>query len=271
MDNLKPCPLSEEEIDAMAVPYAGMGGVEDYRAFARDICTRLLSDVPTQAEPVKPAYPDFRPILARLRETAERLIEHGEGEQEYEEAEQAAFNALASDAHDAAIRYAAPPAPSSEAALVEALAGLHKVCSIALAGKDGKQHAYFETRAGHFVEATKAMQTAESALAKHGTQAATHEQLYRKVTVPISADGSVTEERFVRCNDCYGAVAEMFVSKQQHDKALTAYGEKVREAAAAVFEEMFRQGWNKQRIAEAIRSMPMPAMTDIEGEENGSR
>lgn len=49
--------------------------------------------------------------------------------------------------------------------LLAALEGLHKVCSIALAGKDGKQHTYFETRAGHFVEATKAMESAESAIA----------------------------------------------------------------------------------------------------------
>lgn len=49
--------------------------------------------------------------------------------------------------------------------LLAALEGLHKVCEIALSGKDGKQHAYFETRSGHFVEATKAMQEAEAAIA----------------------------------------------------------------------------------------------------------
>lgn len=46
-----------------------------------------------------------------------------------------------------------------------ALAGLHKVCHLALQGKDGKQHAYFETRAGHFVDAVKVMEAAEVALA----------------------------------------------------------------------------------------------------------
>lgn len=50
--------------------------------------------------------------------------------------------------------------------LLAALEGMHKVCEIALAGKDGKQHSYFETRAGHFVDATKAMQRAEAAIAK---------------------------------------------------------------------------------------------------------
>lgn len=49
--------------------------------------------------------------------------------------------------------------------LLAALEGLHKVCSLALSGKDGQQHTYFETRAGHFVEATQAMQQAESAIA----------------------------------------------------------------------------------------------------------
>ena len=49
--------------------------------------------------------------------------------------------------------------------LLAALEGLHKVCEIALSGKDGVQHTYFETRAGHFVEATKAMQEAEAAIA----------------------------------------------------------------------------------------------------------
>lgn len=49
--------------------------------------------------------------------------------------------------------------------LMKALDGLHRVCSIALEGKDGKQHSYFETRAGHFVEATAAMQSAEAAIA----------------------------------------------------------------------------------------------------------
>ena len=46
-----------------------------------------------------------------------------------------------------------------------ALSGLHHVCEIALEGKDGQQHVYFETRAGLFVEATTAMQQAEEALA----------------------------------------------------------------------------------------------------------
>lgn len=50
-------------------------------------------------------------------------------------------------------------------ALLAALEGLHKVCQIALAGEDGRQHTYFETRAGHFVEATKAMVAAEKAIA----------------------------------------------------------------------------------------------------------
>ena len=49
--------------------------------------------------------------------------------------------------------------------LLAAMEGLHKVCEIALSGKDGKQHTYFETRAGHLVEATEAMQAAESAIA----------------------------------------------------------------------------------------------------------
>ena len=50
--------------------------------------------------------------------------------------------------------------------LLEALQGLHKVCQIALDGKDGLQYAYFETRAGHFVNATHAMEAAESAITK---------------------------------------------------------------------------------------------------------
>lgn len=49
--------------------------------------------------------------------------------------------------------------------LLEALEGLHQVCEIALSGKDGQQHTYFETRSGHFIEATKSMQAAESAIA----------------------------------------------------------------------------------------------------------
>ena len=49
--------------------------------------------------------------------------------------------------------------------LLAALVGLHKVCEIALAGKDGKQHTYFETRVGHFVEATESMREAEAAIA----------------------------------------------------------------------------------------------------------
>jgi hypothetical protein len=49
--------------------------------------------------------------------------------------------------------------------LMVALEGLHTVCAIALSGKDGKQHSYFETRAGHFVEATAAMERAEAAIA----------------------------------------------------------------------------------------------------------
>lgn len=49
--------------------------------------------------------------------------------------------------------------------LLAALEGLHKVCEIALSDKDGFQHTYFETRAGHFVEATGVMMAAESAIA----------------------------------------------------------------------------------------------------------
>jgi hypothetical protein len=48
--------------------------------------------------------------------------------------------------------------------LLEALTGLHHVCQLALAGKDGKQYVYFETRAGHFVAASEAMQQAEAAI-----------------------------------------------------------------------------------------------------------
>lgn len=49
--------------------------------------------------------------------------------------------------------------------LLSALKGLHKVCEIALSGINGRQYTYFETRAGHFVEAKKAMQSAEFAIA----------------------------------------------------------------------------------------------------------
>lgn len=49
--------------------------------------------------------------------------------------------------------------------LLAALEGLHKVCEIALAGKYGEQHTYFETRACHFVEASTAMRAAEDAIA----------------------------------------------------------------------------------------------------------
>ena len=59
-------------------------------------------------------------------------------------------------------------ASGPNAALVEALKGLHKVCQIALAGNDGQQHEYFETRAGHFVSATPAMEAAQAALAAAG-------------------------------------------------------------------------------------------------------
>lgn len=55
--------------------------------------------------------------------------------------------------------------------LFESLKGLHKVCEIALAGKDGEQHTYFETRAGHFVEASHAMQEAEAALSAANKEA----------------------------------------------------------------------------------------------------
>lgn len=37
--------LTNEQIDLIAKKYAGMGGVEDYRSFARDIVERMLSDV----------------------------------------------------------------------------------------------------------------------------------------------------------------------------------------------------------------------------------
>lgn len=50
--------------------------------------------------------------------------------------------------------------------LLSALEGLHTVCSLVLGGKDGKQHAYFETRNGHFVEATSAMIATEEAITK---------------------------------------------------------------------------------------------------------
>lgn len=49
--------------------------------------------------------------------------------------------------------------------LLEALKGLHHVCEIALAGKNGEQHVYFETRLGHFVGASESMRLAESAIA----------------------------------------------------------------------------------------------------------
>ncbi len=48
--------------------------------------------------------------------------------------------------------------------LLAALEGLHKVCEIGLSGKDGVQHTYFQTRAGHFVEATKAMRESEASI-----------------------------------------------------------------------------------------------------------
>ena len=50
--------------------------------------------------------------------------------------------------------------------LLEALQGLHCVCEIALAGKQGQQHDNFETRHGSFVNASSAMESAEAALAK---------------------------------------------------------------------------------------------------------
>lgn len=49
--------------------------------------------------------------------------------------------------------------------LLEALKGLHHVCEIALAGKNGEQHVYFETRLGHFVAASESMRLAESVIA----------------------------------------------------------------------------------------------------------
>lgn len=50
--------------------------------------------------------------------------------------------------------------------LLKALISLHAVCEIALEGKNGQQHSYFESRCGHFVEASGAMQQAEDAIAE---------------------------------------------------------------------------------------------------------
>jgi len=58
--------------------------------------------------------------------------------------------------------------------LLAALTGLHKVCEIALQGKDGQQHTYFETRKGHFVEATGAMRIAEALIQSHGIPVKTY-------------------------------------------------------------------------------------------------
>ena len=52
----------------------------------------------------EPIYPDFRSELSRLLETADHLYNTGEGEEAFEAASLAAFNALAKDARDAAIR-----------------------------------------------------------------------------------------------------------------------------------------------------------------------
>lgn len=63
---------------------------------------------------------------------------------------------------------AAQAAIDAQSNLRMALGGLHRVCQLALAGKDGGQYAYFESRAGHFVSATQAMEAAEVALAAPG-------------------------------------------------------------------------------------------------------
>lgn len=52
------------------------------------------------------------------------------------------------------------------AELLAALKGLRHVCEIALEGKNGEQHVYFETRRGHFVEASVSMRMAEFAIAQ---------------------------------------------------------------------------------------------------------
>ena len=51
------------------------------------------------------------------------------------------------------------------AELLAALRGLHHVCQIALAGKDGRQFANLETRSGSFIHMVPVMQAAEDAIA----------------------------------------------------------------------------------------------------------
>jgi hypothetical protein len=50
--------------------------------------------------------------------------------------------------------------------LLAALKGLHSVCALALTGESGLQYANFETRSGHFVDASVAMSAAEAAIVK---------------------------------------------------------------------------------------------------------
>ena len=50
--------------------------------------------------------------------------------------------------------------------LLESLISLRNVCTLVLAGKDGAQHAYFETRSGSFVFAVDALRAVDAAIAK---------------------------------------------------------------------------------------------------------
>lgn len=66
-----------------------------------EISVRDLEAVGAQPAP---KVPDFRRELSRLLEAADRYYQTGEGEEEYEVASLDAFNALAQDAHAAAVR-----------------------------------------------------------------------------------------------------------------------------------------------------------------------
>lgn len=73
---------------------------------------------------------------------------------------------VCSEGDPGAIEFVPSVCQAVDADLLVALKGLHKTCEIALADKGGFQFAYFETRAGHFVVATDAMQQAEAAITR---------------------------------------------------------------------------------------------------------
>jgi hypothetical protein len=65
----------------------------------------------------------------------------------------------------------------------ESLRNLHEVCQIALEGKDGTQHAYFETRRHTSVSAVEVMEGAEQAIALTSPSAALEAVIKERVAI----------------------------------------------------------------------------------------